>query len=208
MSDVDPNKGALKANGATLPEIWVKLHRLARGWSDLWQSDDLEYERSNLDRTSLSLLQDMKDIEAESWINLCAAAGWTAYGAIAVSWCKNGTLEQVWASWGASGFPIKRTEGFERPAHLINSSLLPKTNSLSKIMVMCQHRTLPLCITQSARKGAPLTFDIPVQTLSKMPAQAAAFLLPLLETQNGLDADERHLADFWSASGDARAFIG
>lgn len=207
MSDVDPHKGALKANDAFLPEIWVKLHRLARGWSDLWQSDDLEYERSNLDRTSLSLLQDMKEIDAEAWINLCAASGWTAYGAIAISWCKNGALAQVWAGWEASEFPIKRAEGFERPAHLLNPMLLPKTNSLSEITMICQQRTLPLCITLSARKGAPLTFDVPVQTLSEMPAQAAAFLLPLLEKQDGLGADERHLAEYWRASGDVGAFI-
>lgn len=174
-TNYSPMQGANMVNDTTLPEIWAKLHRLARGWGDLWKSDDLEYERRHLDRSSRELLSGLEAVPIENWCALSAATGWTAYSAIACSWCKDAEISHVWEGWETSGFPLKPLPEFERPARLLNPALLPKANSLSEIVEAGSNSHIAICAMLAALKE-PLVFDMPREIMVKAPPEIAAFL--------------------------------
>ncbi len=187
--------GAVGVGDTTMPDLWVKLHRLARGWSDLWPSDDIEYERGNIDQSSEELLRQLSELDAGLWCTFSEAAGWTPYSAIAVSWCRGATLRHVWKGWLASGADLRPEAASERPARLLNPETLPNTRSFSRITEIAEKQSLVICALLVALEQE-IDLDLPFEQLVKAPPQVAAFLLSRSARLRG-DHDMTRLRKAW-----------
>ena len=179
----DPFAGCKHIDNVTLPETWQRLHIIATAWVDIYKSQHRDYERALLDRSTWHTLEPLAKIEAKDWFNLCAAAGWTAYGAVALSWCEGVTLNQVWQGWDASGAILKPLDDFERPTRFLNPALLPNSDKISLIAkaffeVYTDDRpSYQFCICCSLiAAGDSLEFDVSSEQLSRAEPQTAAFL--------------------------------
>ncbi|WP_226554417.1 hypothetical protein [Celeribacter naphthalenivorans] len=155
------------------------------------------------DRT---FLKELQSYNSKKWLSLCDALGPTVYGAIALSWCKDAELSQVWEGWHASGFPLKPSPEFERPARFINPTLMPVSDSLHDILNAearkhedSEIHTLAICARIAAVQG-PLKFDIPLDSLKTAPPQIAAFLKSRMLEKPDRTAEENALIATWSAT--------
>ena len=90
-------------DGLTVVDIWQGLHANAIAWQAHPYGASAVQNRMLIDGTDLSVLRALAAYPCASWAALCAAAGWTAYGAVALSWCEGATLPQVFDGWRASG---------------------------------------------------------------------------------------------------------
>jgi len=170
--------------GMTLPYLWCSLHLSHTTVKALMNHPNGGFEISRIQENDEHLLKHLQSIEGDTWRTFCTAAGMTAYGAVALSWCKDAVLTQVWEGWKTSGFPLKPLPEFERPARLLNSALLPRTNKLSEIVSAANNSSLAICAIISALKE-PLFFDLPRDMLVSAPPQVAAFLKSrMLQTPN------------------------
>ena len=195
---IDYTKGSsIPKDDLTLPYIWVSLHLNAQMEQETLKNPRLSHETARMANEITYLLSSMKEIPAKKWWRLCDASGWTVYGAVALSWCIDAEMSQVWNGWEASGFPLKPLPGYERPAHFINPELLPKTNNLSEIINYCPDRTLPICAMIAALKE-PLEFDLSMETLKTANPQIAPFLKSRMEQKPERTAEENELVQVWS----------
>lgn len=211
MSETEDIKSAIwgqvdRFGRSTLAETWHRLHLNAVAWSEIWQSDDLIYDRLLLDEGFSSFIESLSTCPTSRWSALCEACGWTVYGAVALSWCKDANIAEVWAGWEASGFPVKPSPGFERPARFLNPALLPdvatgaaqssKTSvaprSLRALTEAAQNRPVPLCAL-IAVNDLPVLFDLPTDMMAGAAPDIAATLRARMERQ--IEADEKNLPD-------------
>ena len=180
-------------------DIWYLLHRHA----DIWiTSSNANCEK--IDGTDAGVIRSASSIQATRWSALCAAAGWTVYGAVALSWCEGAKLEDVWAGWLASGFPLKPLPQFERPARFINPALLPQTNKSGEINKLMKEtspdgNTYQLAVSAAiAALKEPLEFELePEQYKDAMP-QIAAFLKSRMLQKSDRTDEENAIVDVWS----------
>ncbi|WP_142084843.1 hypothetical protein [Roseinatronobacter monicus] len=146
------------------------------------------------------LAADLASVAVQDWENLCAAAGWTATGAAALSWCQGATLPQVLDGWLASGFPLKPLPEYERPARFINPALLRQTRSLSALVEAAQPNAFALCV-MIAHSPEPLDFDMSLEALQSVPQpQLAAFFKSRMLQKPVRSPDEDQLIVIWTAT--------
>ena len=125
----------------------------------------------------------LSKLSAANWSSLCSAAGWTVYGAVALSWCKDAKLEDVWAGWLTSGFPLKPLPEHERPARFLNPALLPEVKTAEGInqwvldqgYADAETYRLATCAVIAAL-NEPLEFHLPPEKYANAAPQVAAFL--------------------------------
>ena len=140
----------------------------------------------------------LKQVDAQRWNKLCDASGWTAYGAVALSWCQGATLPQVFDGWRASGFPLKPLPEYERPARFINPALLPRTRKLSELATAAEPDILALC-AMIAHSPEPLEFDVSHPSLRGSPnPQIVAFLKSRMLQKPSRTQEEEDLIAAWS----------
>ncbi|TNE64061.1 MAG: hypothetical protein EP336_16420 [Rhodobacteraceae bacterium] len=188
----------------TLIGFWSKLHAF---FYELETSlRGLLPEEGRITHNIRTLCHSMAQIPADKWSGLCSSIGPTVYGAIALSWCKDAELSQVWEGWHASGFPLKPSPEFERPARFINPALMPVSDSLHDILNAEARKhedpeihTLAICARIAAVQG-PLKFDIPLDSLKTAPPQIAAFLKSRMLEKPDRTAEESALIATWSAT--------
>jgi len=178
-------------------DLWQRLHLNAIAWENILNAPSLEPEKHNLDLSTASYLNSLSELSHDIWHSLCTAAGMTVYGAIALSWCQDAEISQVWDDWEASGFLLKPLPESERPARFINPDLLPQTSSLNEIINFCPDKSLPICATIAALKS-PLEFDLPVENLKTANPQLASFLKSRMQQKSGRTAEEDELIQVWS----------
>ena len=181
----------------TLPYIWVSLHLNAQMEQETLANPRLSRETVRMENEISYLLEALKKVAMQKWWGLCDASGWTVYGAIALSWCQDAEISQVWDGWEASGFLLKPLPENERPAHFINPALLPQTSSLSEIVNFCPDKSLPICATIAALKS-PLEFDLPAENLKAATPQLASFLKSRMQQKTGRTAEEDKMIQVWS----------
>jgi len=184
-------------DGITLPEIWVIIHNNAAILEGKSNSSHASKDRLSVDKNDLGILKKLGECSFSFWHSLCIASGWTVYGAVALSWCKDARIEQVWDAWEASGFPLKPLPEYERPATFINPALLPNTNSLSQIIAFCPDKTLPICAMIAALKE-PLDFDLPVGQLEMANPQLASFLKSRMVQNPDRTPEQNDLVNIWT----------
>ena len=193
MTEANPFHGAFFVGSLTLSEFWLEIHESADKWNGVVASD----ERKSIDSSLAGFLDGMYKLDSALWQSLCAAAGMTVYGAVALSWCEGAEISQVWDGWLASGFPLKPLPEYERPARFLNSALLPKTNSLAQIIAFCPDKTLPICAMIAALKE-PLEFDLPIETLKIANPQIASFLKSRMEQRTDRTPEQDDLISIWT----------
>ena len=195
-------------NGSSLIGLWNKIHENAVFWMNIPIGSERENDLSLLDDAIASIVtSSITKVEYNHWHGLCSAAGWTSYGAIALSWCKDPAIADVWSGWLSSGFPLKPLPEFERPARFINPALLPQADSLSGIATWVKAQgykdaatyDLALCAVIAALK-TPLIFDIEAEKLRKLSPQISAFLKSRMLQKSGRNAEEEALLEVWSTS--------
>lgn len=179
--------------GPLLVDLWREILRFAE------KHVTAQVENAEVfDALSFEFLNDLKGVSSEDWSKMCHGIGPTVYGAVALSWCEDAELSQVWDGWRASEFPIKPLPEYERPARFINPGLLPPTNSLLAIVEFSANRPLPICAIIAALKE-PLAFDMSKEQLSGASPQIAAFLKSrMLKKPTRSDEDEELIAT-WTA---------
>jgi len=130
--------------------------------------------------TYQGICRDLQKVNASNWLSIGKGAGITVYGTVALSWCKDAQIVQVWEGWMASKFPLLPLPKYERPARFINPALLPATDSLAEIIAFCPDVSLPICTLLAALKE-PLVFDLPSDQLKNANPQIASFLKSRME---------------------------
>ena len=178
-------------------DIWQLIHSNANAWNNISDSKTLISDRSTIDENISSFYPVVEQIPSIKWLSFCTAAGMTVYGAVALSWCKDAKIEQVWDGWEASGFPLKPLPEFERPARFINPDLLPKTSSLAQIIAFSPDKTLPICAMIAALKE-PLVFDLPADHLKNANPQIASFLKSRMEQKTDRTPEQDDLISIWT----------
>lgn len=194
------------AEDLTLPYAWVSLHINAQLEQDILQNTRLSHERNRVVCELQSVLESLQELDAKNWASLCNISGMTIYGAVALSWCQDAKLPQVWEGWHASRFPLKPLPEYERPARFLNPALLPQSNKLSEIVahVNAQKLETPelydlaVCATIVALKD-PLDFDFAPDAYAKIRPQIAAFLKSRMLEKANRSAQEEALITDWSA---------
>ncbi len=197
----DPFAGALFIKSMSLTELWHIVHHHAADWPSLpTGGSKIVYHRDRVDQEDLDTLTALQGVEAQRWSALCSAAGWTVYGAVALSWCEGAKLEDVWKGWLASGFPLKPLPEYERPARFINPALLSDATSIEGINQWSidqkypdlETHALAVCATIAALKSPPI-FGLPPEQYAHAAPQIAAFLKSRLLQKPALAPQERNL---------------
>ncbi|SOC20540.1 hypothetical protein SAMN05877809_11259 [Rhodobacter sp. JA431] len=169
--------------GNNLPYIWVSLHANAEmallSETDRWASNDVR----RFDDQISFLCRSLKTVSAARWIALCDAAGWTVFGAVALSWCKDGRLDQVWSGWLACGFPLDPNPACERPLTYLNPALIPQADSLSEIVAWVQKQEYRrqevfdlACKALISCRQQGLVHDLDATVMAHAPPAVATFL--------------------------------
>jgi hypothetical protein len=196
---VDPYLGVKKVGkDMNMVSVWSGLHSRA---GTPYVSENVfanSPERDLVDGTDFFALQQLQGVAAGDWWNFCSAVGWTAYGAVALSWCSDAQPSQVWTAWLASGCPLKPLPEYERPVRMINPALFPPTRSLREIIhwVASQnpadpevrHFAVSACLVALRE---PLVFDLEPADYLEAPAQIAAFLKSRLLARRDRTATEQ-----------------
>lgn len=190
-------KGATIVQETTFPEVWVDLHQKADQWLTLGDEFSNIIRKLRCDEQNFITLSLLKSACASTWHSLCTAAGMTVYGAVALSWCKDAELSQVWEGWEASGFPLKPLPEFERPARFINPALLPETNSLLELAQIAENKPLPIC-TMIVAKGDALDVDLSVEMAAKANPQISSFLKAYMERKSDRTAEQNQMIEVWT----------
>lgn len=185
------------SDGIFLPTVWTALHENAVSWRRASMSFDTLKQRAAIHENDLALLGALSDTSASQWIGFCDATGWTAYGAIALSWCKGAELSQVWEIWETAGLQLKPIPEIERSARLINPALLSETNSLKKLIAISQNKPLPICLTIAA-KGDALEIDLSDNMARSASPWIASFLKANMERRKDRTAKQAGLISEWT----------
>ena len=182
----------------TLADVWIMLHHDAYILANNSGTGAARGNTESVDLYDQRVLKMLVDVSLQEWEKLCTAAGWTAYGAVALSWCEGATLPQVFDSWRASGFPLKPLPEYERPARFINPALLPRTRKLSELAAAAEPDILGLC-AMIAHSPEPLEFDVPHPSLRGSPnPQIVAFLKSRMLQKPSRTQEEDDLIAAWS----------
>ena len=198
MNTSDSFTGALKTeSNYFIVCIWLGLHSRANDLASLPSYLNTPKHKKTIDGTDFLNLRELEKISADQWHTLCTAAGMTVYGSVALSWCKDAELSQVWEGWEASGFPLKPLPEFERPARFINPALLPTTNSLLELARLAENKPLPICAMIVA-KGDALDVDLTASQASKASPQIAAFLKAHMERQANHTQEQTQMIETWT----------
>lgn len=179
----------------TILRIWDRLHSF---FYELETSHKGPLPEERRISSNINTLTDsMRAVPASDWTQFCLSLGWTVYGAVALSWCKDAELAKVWEGWEASGFPLKPLPEYERPARFVNPALMPKTRSLKGIVDEMGNSSLAICAA-IASSPEPLEFDLDSSMIKSAKPQLAAFLKSrMLEKQNRT-GEEEALLKVWS----------
>ncbi|NVK16039.1 MAG: hypothetical protein HWE35_17855 [Rhodobacteraceae bacterium] len=174
-------------SGPLLLDLWREIVRLAEK-----HAEALPSSRSVYDALTQEFLQDLAQVDAKDWRRMCWGIGPTVYGAVALSWCKDAQIEEVWMDWEASEFPLKPGELYERPALFLNPDLLPHTVSLAEIGRHSRGHALSYC-AMICRAGSNLEFDCQYSQPSAIPSAVTAFLMDRLDRKPSMTVPEANL---------------
>lgn len=186
-------------SGVLAVDLWREVVRLAEKYTVA-----LEGKRAVYDALTLEFLQDISKVDEKLWKDMCEGIGWTPYGAVALSWCRNARLDEVWKGWLASGFPLKPLPEFERPARFINPALMPQMSKLSSIVDMSAGNftdkpdlySLAISATIVAQNH-PFEFDMVPENLAKAPPQVAAILKSRLLRKPEQTSEDKAIIETW-----------
>lgn len=108
-----PTLGAFDlGDGLTPVDVWQGLHASEPLWIASAGVEGGDENQSRIDETDLSLLKSLEAFPAKRWAQMCDGIGWTALGAVALSWCESSTDHAFKAAWShaVAGQELKDSE--------------------------------------------------------------------------------------------------
>ncbi|MGH1368591.1 MAG: hypothetical protein ACRBCL_08230 [Maritimibacter sp.] len=103
-------------DGKPLADVWRYLHENFLTWLKIPPGPLQTEDRLQFDASDAKLYKSLQDTSASQWMALCQGIGWTTVGAIALSWCKDASVEYVWAAWRETNSVFVPTVEQRRPA--------------------------------------------------------------------------------------------
>lgn len=159
----------------TAIDIWLMIHSDAKEWAQVPKNSQFFAIREMLDSADLDALKKLHEMEAINWEHLCFGAGWTIFGSIGLSWCKDATIERVSELWQQNCEILEPDEGTLRAASLICPAILPDTNLLSSLIEEAHADSFLLSLIIAA-KIDEIDVDMPEAAFANAPKP----LLPVL----------------------------
>lgn len=185
--------------GLTLPYVWNAIHLSAQLVATLETKGGALVESDRINKSDAFLYHSLQHVDAQDWKAFCAAAGWTAYGAVALSWCSGAEIQSVWDALDASGLAPSPDPGFDRLAQFLNPEILPEGSTLSELRGQSGGRQIAFCALIAACR-APLVWDLPEDTLCNAPPEIVAFLLPRLAALADRTGEQEGVLRVWEGS--------
>ncbi|MGL4321391.1 MAG: hypothetical protein ACRCS3_11065 [Paracoccaceae bacterium] len=182
MTECDVYAGANRPKeDLTLPYIWVSLHMAAEVHAKHCTNERFAGEIANLARSDLFLLDALSGVDADRWSGLCSSAGWTSYGAIALSWCRGATLKDVGRGLASAQALIEASPQFTRLADMLCPATIPQPLTLSTLTEACSNEYQAFCLVL-ARSQVQIVDDLPHEVLLNAPLAVQPFLNAVLGT--------------------------
>lgn len=165
----------LVGDSVTLPGIWNSLHVSADAVIALTKLQAPTPEIDAIDRGDFYLLGLLEHVEAERWISLCNSAGWTSYGAIALSWCNGSSLDLVVRCLYLAGVRFTPDHLGLRPARMLRPEMRPQSGNLSALVETARSSQEALLLLIAA-SPVPVVIDVAESTLHHLPVEAQNLL--------------------------------
>ena len=180
----DPYNGMLKfGDGLGLADIWTGLHADAKSWHRAGFAADTLRQRAGIADSSMALMLSLQDCESNRWRPLIETIGITQIGAVAMSWCKNGTLEDVPDTLQQVSKTV--ADLHERTLTLLNPRIHPPTRSISTLVEFADQDAGKLAILVLSDLRA-LENDVSDAWLEGLPKNLAGILRRRRSTMIGL----------------------
>lgn len=169
--------GAIRAGaGLTLPEIWQTLHANAREWQSVPRNANFFDIREMLDDSDRQTLLMLQEIEAVQWEQVCNGSGWTAIGAIALSWCAGAQdLSRISDRWQLSGVPFSRDPLVRRTSGAIHPGCKPSVSLLSELVARLEGNVARISLCLAAWPDS-FKNDLSPEVLETAPPQITGLL--------------------------------
>ena len=139
-------------------------------------------------------MEALKNADADRWSGLCSSAGWTSYGAIALSWCRGATLKDVGRGLASALTVIEASPHFTRLADMLCPEVVPQPLTLVSLTDACANEYPAFCLVL-ARSQVQVIHDLPPDLLADAPLAVRPFLTSVLiratATPDGLVHDGR-----------------
>ncbi|WP_082830729.1 MULTISPECIES: hypothetical protein [unclassified Pseudovibrio] len=110
-------------DGLTPMDIWQGLHASEPLWIASAGVEGGDENQSRIDETDLSLLRRLEDFPAKRWAQICDGTGWTALGAVALSWCEGSTDFAFKAAWSNAVADLELKDSEKRALRLVKKYL-------------------------------------------------------------------------------------
>ncbi|MCU0801749.1 MAG: hypothetical protein MUD11_08230 [Rhodobacteraceae bacterium] len=198
MTKDDVYAGAVRAKSEdlTLPYIWVSLHISADVHAKSAQNERFAAEMAGLTRSDMFLLEALETVDADRWSGLCSSVGWTSHGAVALSWCRGGTLRDVGRGLASAQARFVLTPAFQRLATLLCPAVLPDPLTLASLTRACDNEYQGFCLAL-ADPALEVGWDMSPETLAQAPDAARPFLQARLDDAPLAEGDRQMLRAAW-----------
>ncbi|WP_082596500.1 hypothetical protein [Pseudovibrio sp. POLY-S9] len=105
--------------GLTPVDVWQGLHASEPLWIASAGVDGGEENQSRINETDLSLLKRLETFPAKRWAQMCDGIGWTALGAVALSWCQSSNDQAFKTAWSNAVTDEKLSDSQKRALTLV-----------------------------------------------------------------------------------------
>ncbi|KZK79001.1 hypothetical protein PsW64_03345 [Pseudovibrio sp. W64] len=104
VADQDTSKPGVfdLGEGLTPVDIWQGLHASEPLWIASAGVEGGKENQTRIDETDLSLLKKLGSFPAKRWTQMCDGIGWTALGAVALSWCQSSNDQAFKVAWSSA----------------------------------------------------------------------------------------------------------
>ena len=184
QSAIDSSKPALAGailskGGQSLPDLWRIQHSNANLFARFVRTGQPRRAASIsalISEAEITIRQELQSIPATSWVNLCAAVGWTHVGAASLSWCDDASEEQVWQAWTeATPSTAPPEDAFFIAARSMNPVFLFENQTLSSFVPHLLVAKMKVYVSLAAR-CEQVSMDCSLAALHALPKDFQQFL--------------------------------
>lgn len=165
------------ASGLTLPEIWQTLHSNAREWREVPRNSRFFDLRDILDESDRQIYLMLREVDAVRWEQVCSGAGWTAIGAIALSWTRDGAnFIRVAERWQLSGDTVDTGPRCLRTARQLDPRVRFQARKLSELVQELNGNVAHISLALAASAGE-IKNDLEQVIIDTAPISIRQFLI-------------------------------
>ena len=182
-----------------LPDVWAALHSNADAWNRAALAADAHHRRNMIDDSDKAVLGALESVDALIWGTFAGAAGWTAYSAIATSWCEDPNIVEVATVWAPLALPYLSKPAAKRSARLLNPKYKIADRKLSTLIGGSSQSNELLCL-HILSDQAPLVYDMDQAFLQAAPPEVAQVFLAYKPREDDALKIWNHLNPYWQAA--------